>query len=246
MHALQDAWARSQLWDAEHGWEVNFKKTQYLKVGPDCAYLETPMGVLPPTPSLCLLGYDILAHGKFAMARMETRITEAKTTAARMARTPLPPWVMKQVVAVALLPKLAFGPHPRPLTQSVLMELRAAVKRAMHVEFRAYSWDMLMTCSFPVHRVDPANYVAYVHVMGIVRAVQESQKVQRAWQTIYDQNTACNGLCATYKTYMKRLHIDDQEDPFTWLLGEERIDIRSMPRKKTGPQAKTAHETTGT
>ena len=112
MHALQDAWARSQLWDGEHGWEVNFKKTQYLKVGPDCAYLETPMGVLPPTPSLCLLGYDILAHGRFAMAKMETRITEVKTTAIRMARTPLPPWIMKQVVAVALLPKLAFGPHP--------------------------------------------------------------------------------------------------------------------------------------
>ena len=104
----------------------------------------------------------------------------------------------------------------------------------MHVEFRAYSWDMLMTCSFPVHRVDPANYVAYVHVMGIARAVQESQKVQRAWQTIYDQITACSGLCATYKTYMKRLHIDDQGEPFTWILGEERIDIRSMPRKKTG------------
>ena len=78
-----------------------------------------------------------------------------------------------------------------------------------------------MICSFPVHRVDPANYVAYVHLMGIVRAVQTSEKVRRAWQVIYEQDREKTGLCATYKTYLKRLRIEDRGEPLHVVAGRQ-------------------------
>ena len=108
---LQEAWQKSQEWDAAHKWEVNYKKTRYMAVGPELASLPTPKGPLEPAPSLCLLGYDLLTKGHYTAIRMQERIGEVWRASERMTRCPLPPWIVQQVVATALLPKLTFGPQ---------------------------------------------------------------------------------------------------------------------------------------
>ena len=231
---LQEAWKRSQEWDALHGWEVNYKKTKYMASGGGCAFLPTPTGALAPVDRMCLLGYDILSKGCFTPSRMRERALEVRKASERMARAPLPPWVMQQVVAVVLLPKLSFGPQVRRMLASDISAIRACVKRALHVEFRAHSWHMLMLCVFPVHRVDPQNFIMYMHVMNIVRAVQDKEQVQVAWEEAYNARRHRQGLCTTYLHYMRALQLEVEGEPFAWRVGEENMDIRHTARHKLG------------
>ena len=93
---------------------------------------------------------------------------------------------------------------------------------------------MMMICAFPVHRVDPENYVMYTHIMGIVRAVQDMEKVQQVWAEAYNARRGRNGLCTTYFAYLRLLSMDVEEDPFAWRSEGESIDIRRESRQKLG------------
>ena len=154
--ALEKAWDASQAWDRQHGWRVNYGKMAYVCQGRDQAYLPTPDGPLLSQKATCLLGSDLLAGGTFACERQARRVRVVHTTADRIARLPLTPWTLQQLVSIVLLPRLACGPHMRMLSVHHT-RLRAQVKRAMHVDGRAHSWPMLTVCVHPVHRVDPQN-----------------------------------------------------------------------------------------
>ena len=93
---------------------------------------------------------------------------------------------------------------------------------------------MLMLCAFPVHRVDPQNFIMYMHVMNIVRAVQDKKQVQVAWEEAYNARRHRQGLCTTYLHYMRALQLEVEGEPFAWRVGEENMDIRYTARHKLG------------
>ena len=78
--ALTQAWERSNQWDKEHGWQVNYKKTAYICVGSPADLWGDSSGIRP-TDATCLLGYDVVCARHARAERQQKRIEEVRKTA---------------------------------------------------------------------------------------------------------------------------------------------------------------------
>ena len=163
---LKEAWRRSQQWNQENKWEVNLKKTHYLGSGErvNREWEEEGDPEVNQTAQCQILGQDVITRKRALPTRQRERVTTVLEACRKAQRLRLTPEMAQRVLSAAVLPKLAYGLQVGSLPQSMLRQVKGAIKAAMGFAHRIHSWEILCVIANPGHRLDPQAYLMYTHL----------------------------------------------------------------------------------
>ena len=177
--SLQEMWARSQVWEQQHGWSTNLAKTGYVALRDTPTHISNGSITVEPSSSIVLLGPDV-GHAKGPRKKQIDRIPSVLEAAIRLQRLRLAPAVTNQAVATAVMTKLTYGFQSTRLPNKTVRQVTSAVKRALGVSGRMRCWELVEAFGHQFHGVGPPSVLAYTHIMNVVRAMKQCW-AKRIW-----------------------------------------------------------------
>ena len=77
--------------------------------------------------------------------------------------------------------------------------------------------------------------MAYMHIMGTVRAIRQEKRVREAWQTIHEHAAGRKpGVRTVYSRYLQVYDIEESQDGLGWVLQGETVSLIGTDYYKLG------------
>ena len=239
---MQVVWDRSTQWDISSGWQVNRDKTYVMTAGLQkgvASDINWGTASVVPTIQMKILGHEVAKTYSAGGKLQKHRTQSARQVARRLAQLHLTPATVQKVLATAILPKFAFGIQHRPIPKQSLVSLRTDLKRAMKIDHRANAWEILCSCVFPGHLIDPFLKAFTTHAMAILYALRQgTQELGQTWGRLWGrpQPHIPKGPVGTLKSYFSMFGVVASPDGLTW-----RHPSLQMVHALTTPLKKIAH-----
>ena len=118
-----------------------------------------------------------------------------------------------------MLPKFAFGIQHRPVPKQALGALRTDLRRALGIDKKVNAWEILCSCVFPGHLIDPLLKAFSVHAMSVCYALREgTHSLVEAWRGLWDmpQRRIPRGPVGTLKSYFRTFGISGGDSGLEW------------------------------